>query len=119
MSGTSKKAGDAGEEIAVSYLIKNGYTIIERNFRFGHGEIDIIAKKNGVLIFIEVKTRRSLEFGEPEYAVTMPKQNQIRKIASAYLYEKEIKDQDCRLDVIAILFEKNNKYTLNHIENAF
>lgn len=115
----NKKAGDFGEDIAAEYLVQNGYEIIERNYRFGHGEIDIIAKKNNVLVFIEVKTRTSLEFGEPEYAVTKTKQNQVRKIAAAYLYEKEIKDQDCRLDVIAILFRTKSKYSLNHIENAF
>ncbi len=119
MTESTKKAGDAGEEIAAQYLQNKGYQIIERNYRYGHGEIDIIARINDTLVFAEVKSRSSLEYGEPEYAVTKAKQNQIKKIAQAYLFEKNIKDQDCRLDVIAIMFIAKNKYTLNHLENAF
>jgi len=114
-----KEFGDKGEDIAVDFLKSNSYDIVERNYRFGHGEIDIIAKRNNVLIFIEVKTRKNLEFGPPELAVTKGKQRQIRKIAQAYLIEKKIEDTDCRVDVIAILLKKNLPPEINHIENAF
>ena len=65
-----KQIGSEGEEIACNYLIKEGYKIIKRNWHFGHGEIDIIAKRNNVLVFIEVKSRKTLEYGPPELAVT-------------------------------------------------
>ncbi len=114
-----KSFGSKGEDLACAYLKKNGYAIVERNYRYGHGEIDIVAKDGATLVFIEVKARTNLEFGRPEFAVTKSKQMQIRKIAEAYLYEKEIKDTECRMDVVAILFLRGGKPDINHIVNAF
>ncbi|PID60602.1 MAG: YraN family protein [Ignavibacteriae bacterium] len=119
MTQNKNQLGNKGEDIAVDYLKENNYKIIERNYRFGHGEIDIIAEQNEILIFIEVKTRKNLEFGPPELAVTKSKQRQIKKIAEAYLYENEINDKDCRMDVIAILKEDKLPPRITHIENAF
>ena len=102
MTEIKKRLGDIGEEMAVELLENLNYEIIERNYRFGHGEIDIIAKDNDELVFVEVKTRKNLEFGYPEHAVTKSKQKQIRRIVEAYLYEREVSDYDCRIDVIAI-----------------
>ncbi len=119
MSKDKKHTGDRGEDIAVDFLVNNNLDIIERNYRYGHGEIDIIAKDGETLVFIEVKTRKNLEFGDPICAVTKNKQKQIRKIAEAYLYEKNISDMDCRMDVVAILIKKNLPPEINHIENAF
>ena len=117
----SRELGKIGEGIAVKYLEEKGFEIIERNYRFGKGEIDIIAKDpaDGFLAFTEVKTRQNLEFGEPEYAITKAKQKQIRKIAELYLYEKEIENIDCRFDVIAILLEDMDNPKINHYINAF
>jgi len=88
-----KELGEKGEQLAVDFLIGNGYEIIERNYRYGHGEIDIIVKdpSDGFTAFIEVKTRQNLDFGEPEYAITKNKQRQIKKMAELYLYEKKLK----------------------------
>ncbi|MBU2493373.1 MAG: YraN family protein [Bacteroidetes bacterium] len=119
MSGNKKQFGESGEELASDYLIKKGYKIIKRNWRFSHGEIDIIAKDNNTLVFVEVKTRRNLEFGPPELAVPKSKQIQIKKMAEAYLYINEIKDQECRIDVIAILMIDKDTPQINHIKNAF
>lgn len=119
MSGNKKDVGNRGEELAVNLLKEKKFEIIERNYRYGHGEIDIIAKDGDIMVFIEVKTRKNLEFGPPEMSVTKNKQRQIRKIAGAYLIEKNIKDVDCRLDVVAILLNKNLPPEINHIENAF
>lgn len=115
-----REFGSKGEELAINFLTKLGYEIIEQNYHFGHGEIDIIAKdiKKNHLVFVEVKSRKNDEFGPPELAVTPSKQRQLRKIASAYLYEKEISDIDCRMDVIAIEFQ-HKPPLINHIENAF
>lgn len=114
-----KQVGDRGEDIAVDFLINKKFEVIERNFRYGHGEIDIIAKDGECLVFLEVKTRKNLEFGAPEFAITKNKQRQIKKIAEAYLYEKRIIDIDCRIDVIAIMLKKNLPPEINHIKNAF
>lgn len=114
-----QKIGSFGEDIAVDYLQENFYKVIERNYRYGHGEIDIIAQKDDLLIFVEVKTRKNLEFGAPELAVTKNKQKQIRKIAEMYLIENNKFDLDCRIDVIAILLQKNSNPKIKHIKNAF
>ncbi len=119
MSRYKKSFGEKGEEIAVKYLKKLGYEIVARNYRFGHGEIDIIAKDKDTLVFIEVKTRENLNFGPPELAVTKRKQQQIKKISEAYLYEHNFSDTESRIDVIAILLERNGKPKINHIINAF
>ncbi len=121
MSKATKKFGDEGEDIAVELLISKGYEIIERNYRYGKGEIDIIAMDPGkkYLVFVEVKSRKNLEYGEPEYAITKNKIRQVKKIAEAYLYENEMSETDCRFDVVAILFRSQIKPIINHYENAF
>lgn len=122
METDKKTIGQIGEDISVQFLKENGYEIIKRNYRFGNkGEIDIIAKdsSNDYLVFVEVKTRLNLEFGEPEYGVTLNKVKQLRKLAAAYFYENEITEIDCRFDVIAIILQKNLPPKINHIINAF
>ena len=121
MSLSNKALAEKGEELAAQILSDKGYEIIERNYRYGHGEIDIIANDpaSKCTVFVEVKTRKNLEFGEPEYAITKAKQRQIRKIAELYLFEKEIQEIDCRFDVVTILFEDFNNPIKNHYENAF
>lgn len=114
-----RKTGSEGEEIACEFISKLGYKIVERNYQFGHGEIDIIAKDGEILVFIEVKYRKNLEYGPPELAITKGKQNLVKRTASAYLWEKEIKDELSRIDVIAILKLPGQKPQINHIINAF
>lgn len=117
----NKSIGAEGEDLAAEYLCKKGFTIIERNYRYGKGELDIIANDPAkrYLVFVEVKTRKNLEYGEPEYAITKNKIRQIRKIAESYLYEKEITEIECRFDIIAILWNRELKPIINHYENAF
>lgn len=110
--------GKIGENLAVNFLEQKGYKIIERNYRFGHGELDIIAEKDQVLIFIEVKTKKYGDFGDPIYWTTRSKQKQIGRIARGYLYEHNITDRDCRFDVITVTWEEG-AFKINHIENAF
>jgi putative endonuclease len=119
-SSSNKKpsVGKIGENLAVSYLEDKGYNIIERNYRFGRGEIDIIVEKNQMLIFIEVKTKKHGDFGDPIYWTTRSKQKQIGRIARGYLYERNITDRDCRFDVITVTWEKG-AWKIRHIENAF
>ncbi len=118
-SQNKKSAGDYGEQLAAGFIKNLGYEIIKQNFRYGHGEIDLVAKDKDVLVFIEVKYRKNLEFGEPEYAVKTSKQKQLKKIAEAYLAINEIKDQNCRMDVVAILHLPGEEPMITHYINAF
>ena len=93
--------GKSGEELAVAYLIQKNYKVIYSNWRFSHYEIDIIAEKDNVIHFIEVKTRYSNTFGYPEESVTRKKFRNMQKAASVYLsrYNREVKIQ---FDIVAI-----------------
>jgi len=115
---TTTRAGKEGEEIAVRYLQDMGFTILETNYRFRRGEIDIIMRDGEYLVFCEVKMRRNDNYGPPEYAVTPKKQQQIRKVAEGYLYERGIKDQACRFDVVAIQ-TMNGVTEIHYLRNAF
>ena len=120
MSIATKKLGRESEDLAVNYLIKKGFQIIERNYTFEKkGEIDIVAKDptTNFLIFVEVKSRKNLENGEPEYAITKNKIKQLKKMAELYLYDKEISEIDCRFDVVTVLFRPKVKPLINHYEN--
>jgi putative endonuclease len=110
--------GKEGEEIAVAYLKKNGYRIVETNFRCPIGEIDIIAKEKNDLVFVEVKTRRSNELGYPEQAVGVKKQKKMSQLALWYLQNKKITDTSARFDVVAIIL-KQGKNEIKLIKNAF
>ncbi len=115
----AKEAGLLGEELACGLMKDKGYEIVKRNFRFGHGEIDIIARHEGFLVFIEVKTRQNDEWGPPEAAITQAKQKQIIKIAKAYLYINGISEAECRFDVVAVSLYNLERPVLTHFENAF
>jgi len=111
--------GRSGEEIAFQYLKNRKYRIIKRSFRMFRGEIDIIAFERGTLVFFEVKTRRSKDFGLPEESVTKAKQNQIKKIAQGFLVKNDLEDVECRFDVISISLDENQEYSIRHIKDAF
>jgi len=115
---SSSATGRQGEDLAAAFLQKRGLTIITRNYRAYRGEIDIVAKDNDTLVFVEVKAGRSDSYGEPETWVTERKQQQIAKIALAYLQEYDIHDTDCRFDVVAIKFS-DGEPKFKHIKDAF
>lgn len=94
--------GKKSESVAVNYLKKQGYRIIELNYRTKLGEIDIIAKQKGTLVFIEVKARKSNRFGRPELAVTPKKQRKISMVALYYLKSTKQSNAKARFDVVAI-----------------
>jgi len=118
MPANRRAKGAAGEALAVEFLTKKGYTILVQNYRYERAEIDIIAEHASVLAFIEVKARRSNSYGEPEEAVTVAKQNQIRKAADGYLFERNLGERECRFDVITII-TGGLEPVIRHIENAF
>lgn len=111
--------GKEGEQIALAYLRKNGYRICEINFRCPLGEIDIIARdKTGDIVFLEVKTRKSIDLGYPEQAVGTRKQKKMSQLALWYLQKKKMADHNARFDVIAVtLLPEGNEIKL--IQNAF
>lgn len=111
--------GKQGEIIAVDFLKKNKYKIIEQNFRSRWGEIDIIGYNEKTICFIEVKTRTNTEFGRPEESVTRAKQLQIIRTARYFIKRKKIPDNiPCRFDVISIILEGSFP-EINLIKNVF
>lgn len=112
--------GIHGERAAREYLSYHDFRIVERGYRFGRGEIDIIAYEEDVLVFVEVKTRDSSACSSPEESVTPEKQRQIRRIAEAYLFHRRLEDIKCRFDVLAIRFERGSgEYRIRHYRDAF
>lgn len=114
-----RQQGVHGEDIAVQYLLQRGYRIAERNVHIGRiGEIDIVAWDGIVLVFVEVKLRRSLRYGAPENAVTWKKQQALRQAAAGYCFANEIVGVECRFDVVAIV-QSGTALDVRHIVNAF
>ena len=112
-----KRIGERGEDNAVNFLLANGYEVLQRNFRFGRAEIDIIAQKNAVLVFIEVKTRRNTNYGYPETYLSEPQQERIHLAAEEYVLQNEWQ-ADIRFDVISILWDADES-NFEHFEDAF
>lgn len=110
-----QEIGKEGEDIAVRYLEKRNYLIIERNFRCKQGEIDIIALDKEELVFVEVKTRTNFNFGKPGEAVNNIKKKHMTKAIEYYLYKNYIKDMYIRIDVIEV-YMYGNKCRVNHIK---
>lgn len=95
-------SGKAGEDIAVSYLKRQGYKIIERNYRTKRGEIDIIADYKGCICFVEVRAKNNPAFGSPEETILKKKQLRISKAALAYIRKFKLENKSCRFDVVCI-----------------
>ena len=110
--------GKSGEDLAVRYLEKQGYTIIKRNYRQRIGEIDIIARDGKCLVFIEVKTRRTGRYGSPFEAVDSRKQAQISRVALEYITRYHYDDLEARFDVVAVQLD-GQAPRIELIKNAF
>lgn len=110
----NKVEGNVGEIKAVNFLKKNKYKIITTNYKNRIGEIDIIAEKDNVIVFVEVKNRSTFSFGRPIESVTMQKQNKIKKVAEIFLMMNHIQYHDVRFDVIEVFDD-----FINHVECAF
>jgi putative endonuclease len=113
------QSGQLGEDAAARFLCKNGYKILERNFKNTLGEIDIIAQDSGVLCFIEVKTRTSDLFGSPFESVTPAKQRKLTRVAQSYLKLRRIPDKKMRFDVIAVMKRGGHYDQVDIIKDAF
>lgn len=113
-----KEIGAWGEQQAAAYLEKSGYQILEQNYRTPYGEVDIITRKGGCLVFVEVKTRTSVRFGFPEEAVGEEKLAHLLDSAAHYLIETD-QDLDWRVDVIAInKNQQKGNFEIKHFENV-
>ena len=110
--------GKTGENAAVSHLKKKGYKILARNYRKSYGEIDIIASKDENIAFVEVKTRKSDDYGTPSEFVTLKKQKKIIKTAYTYIQENDL-DAEFTFDIVEVYLTGRKVRDINHIVNAF
>jgi putative endonuclease len=118
MSFSRMHTGKRGEEMAAAHLAQAGYRIVERNYRCLFGEIDIVAEEGGILVFVEVKSRRSAAYGDPQLAVGRRKQEKMSRIALHYLGERRMGQRPARFDVVSVrLLPQGHKIEL--IRNAF
>lgn len=117
MSKYRQQLGKEGEDAACYYLTQKGYTILRRNFRAGRAEIDIIAQDGDTIVFIEVKTRETDKYGDPEDAVSKAKQKMLTEGAEAYL-ETLDEPQESRYDIVSVILNQY-KTEVTHLEDAF
>jgi len=113
------KTGSQGENIAVSFLEDQGYTLLDRNYRQRFGEIDIVAEERGVLVFIEVKTRRSDRYGNPFEAVDVRKQRKLSRMAQEYISRNKMEHRAARFDVVAVRLNQGSFPEVELVRNAF
>ncbi|MBI4116088.1 MAG: YraN family protein [Candidatus Omnitrophica bacterium] len=111
--------GPRGETLAWGFLKKKGYAILEKNYRARFGEIDLIAEKDGVLIFFEIKTRRNVRFGLPEEAVDYRKQQKLAQVAQSFIQTKGLENKAVRFDVLSIIWDGTEEPQFSLIEDAF
>lgn len=117
MKTDNRATGRLAENFAAKALSEKGYQILESNFSNRYGEIDIIAKDKNVLVFIEVKAKKGIDFGEPEEMINRSKLQRIRNMATIYMQGQET---SCRIDVVAIVLSPTNEVIrLTHYENVY
>lgn len=105
----NQRVGQFGEELAKNYLVKRGYAIVARNVKTSYQELDIVAKKEDVYVFVEVKTRTSDRYGEAEEAVDYRKLNNLKYAAQNYSFSNKIFEEDVRVDLVSVDIDKSKK----------
>lgn len=113
------EVGRRGEECAARYLAGEGYRIIARNWRCAEGEIDVIAERDGEVVFVEVKTRSSTRFGHPFEAITVVKRARMRRLAAAWCEQAEVWPPRIRIDAIAVITGTGPEPVLEHLRGIF
>ena len=111
--------GQEGEAEAERYLRQKGYRIVARNLRSSLGELDLVADDGGVLVFVEVKSRRTAQFGGAIHAVHRQKQQKLIKLAAQFLAQRHWMDRTCRFDVVLLEATETATLQVEHIQNAF
>jgi putative endonuclease len=114
----NRQVGQWGEDAALAYLRGFGYSLLERNFRCRSGEVDLIMQDGREIVFVEVKTRRSLRYGAPQEAVGWSKQQKVRTLAQYYLQKNGLSDIDTRFDVVAIMLSAGG-HSIEHLQGVF
>jgi putative endonuclease len=118
MTAASQVLGEEGERIAEAWLAERGWRILDRRFRSGHRDLDLVAERSGVVAFVEVKTRRGKDFGHPIEAVNWRKQRELARSASVWIARFGGREQMFRFDVVGVLVDGGGAQVL-HVENAF
>jgi putative endonuclease len=112
--------GRFGEAAAQAHLVRDGWTVLERNYRFGRREVDLVVRRGGLVAFVEVKTRAGTGYGAPEEAVTRLKRREIEAVAGDFLWRHRLDDVDVRFDVVAIVVGPGRRVIrIEHLEDAW
>ena len=111
--------GRFGEDRAAVHLTEAGYTVLDRNWRCAQGEIDLIAAKDGVVVFVEVKTRSGTGFGHPFEAITVAKLARLRRLAGAWCEQSMVRAMRIRIDAIAVINRPGREPMVEHLEGVF
>jgi len=115
----NKPLGDRGERLAAEHLERRGWTILARNFRVGHREVDLVARRGGIVAFVEVKTRAGLGYGHPLEAITPQKRREIQQVAQIWVERHGRPGDEYRYDAIAVLIVDGGGPVIEHVEDAW
>lgn len=119
MPSSKSRLGESGERLARRRLLELGYEILDTNYRCRWGEVDIVARLNDAIVFVEVKNRRTSSFGQPEEAITDAKAERLIATAETYLEEHDLSNSHWRIDLISVQIDRNGRVLpLRHLENA-
>ena len=113
------RLGERGEALAWNFLRNRGYSIVEKNYRTRFGEMDVVARKDGVLVFIEVKTRRDHRFGLPLEAVDWKKRRKLTLVAQCYLQSRKLENKPARFDILSVTWNGTGEPRFSLLEDAF
>lgn len=118
MNDERRELGARGERVAEGYLKSRGFRVLERNYRSKLGEIDLVCRDKGSIVFVEVKTRTSVLYGDGMAAVGPRKQQKLRRLAQQYLQEHRLESAEARFDVLSVMLVSDEP-TVEHVEGAF
>jgi putative endonuclease len=118
MTAAAQALGEEGERIAALWLAQRGWRILDRRFRNGHRDLDLVAEREGLVAFVEVKTRRGRDFGHPVEAVNWRKQRELARSAAVWMARHGSEEQTFRFDVVGVLMSERG-VRVHHVENAF
>jgi putative endonuclease len=119
VAGTNQITGSAGEDAVARWYSARGYEVVDRNWRVREGEIDVVVRRAGTLVFCEVKTRRGNAYGAPVEAVTARKQQRLRLLARLWLSTHPVRAQDLRFDVASVTPAGDGTWTVEVLDAAF
>jgi putative endonuclease len=115
----NKPVGDRGERLAAEHLERAGWTVLARNFRVGHREVDLVARRGEVVAFVEVKTRAGMGYGHPLEAITRRKRREIEQVAGCWLERHGVAGDVYRFDAVAVLLPTGGEPLIEHVEDAW